>query len=60
MTAIVPLFDQLLEVSESVPLETLMVPWLVKLPLPWMVKLPPLRPALMVPALTIPLAVPPY
>ena len=56
VTAIVPLFDQLLEASESVsPFDTVMVPWLVKLPLPWMVKLPPLRPALIVPALTIPL-----
>jgi hypothetical protein len=53
---IVPGFDQLVGLMFSVsPLETLITPWLVKLPAPWMMKLPPLRLALMVPAFTMPL-----
>ena len=48
-------FDQPVALMLSVsPLETLIVPWLVKLGLP-IVKLPPLKPALIVPALTMPL-----
>ena len=57
----VPVFDQLFVVMLSVsPLETLMAPWLVKLPLPKMLKVQPLKPALMVPALMRTLVVLPF